>query len=57
MRRFDRYKGEWRNDLREGEGVLISASNSKFVGRFKQDKKHGKGCYVKSDGTVFEEVW
>jgi hypothetical protein len=36
---------------------LISANGSKYIGRFKQDKKHGHGEMIFADDQIFEEVW
>ena len=41
----------------EGKGTLTAANGSKFIGRFKQDRKHGKGELVTEDQQICEEVW
>ena len=43
--------------MKDGKGTLISADGSKYIGRFKQDKKHGQGEMQFPNGQVYEEVW
>jgi len=47
----------WANDLREGQGTLWSANNTKYEGFFLKDKKHGSGEIVFPDGSRFREEW
>ena len=39
----DTYSGGWRNNKREGSGVLTCANGDAYVGQWKNDKRHGKG--------------
>lgn len=57
MRKGDRYKGEWRADLMDGKGTFTSVNGTKYIGRFKQDRKHGKGELVTQDKLIYEEFW
>jgi len=43
--------------MRDGSGTLWSANNSKFVGTFKNDKKHGSGQIFFPEGTIYQEKW
>ena len=43
--------------MKDGKGKLVSANGAKFIGRFKQDKKHGVGEMQLPDGQIFEENW
>ena len=38
-----KYVGEWKNNRKEGEGVLSHFNGSKFEGIFFNDKKEGPG--------------
>ena len=49
---------EWDNC----EGAFIVGGSSKFagdnyVGEFRNDKRHGRGTYTKSNGRVYEGTW
>ena len=37
---------------RNGKGTFTFASGAKYVGQFKDDKKHGEGTYTFADGTI-----
>jgi hypothetical protein len=56
-RRGERFKGQWKHDVREGKGTLWSSTSTKYVGNFRQDKKHGQGVITTSKGTVYKEEW
>ena len=43
--------------MKDGSGVLWSANNTKYVGTFKKDKKHGPGEIIFPDGTIYSEAW
>ena len=45
-RRGERYKGTWRNDMRDGHGVLWHG-HTRFDGFWKHDRKHGVGKYYR----------
>jgi hypothetical protein len=55
----DVYDGYWKNDKRNGKGILISKLGTYF-GEWKDDAKHGKGQFYSSknkdvyDGTYKE---
>jgi hypothetical protein len=57
MRKGDRYKGEWRSDFMDGKGTFTAVNGTKYTGRFKQDRKHGKGELITQDKQIFEEIW
>ena len=47
--------GDWKNDQRNGKGVIIYASTSeRYEGEFQNDKKKGKGIYNFSCGERYE---
>ena len=44
------YKGQWKNNLKEGFGVEKSADGTKYEGDWKKGKRHGRGTiWVKRD--------
>ena len=43
--------------MKDGAGTLVSTNGAKFVGKFKQDKKHGAGKMHFPDNQRFEEQW
>ncbi|XP_034188696.1 uncharacterized protein LOC117608151 isoform X2 [Osmia lignaria lignaria] len=50
------YVGNWRNGMRNGEGELkLSAvGGAKYFGHWKDNKKHGYGVIIGSNGEKFE---
>jgi hypothetical protein len=57
------YNGEWKNDKKDGKGILIEKTDyfgysdpfvyKTYEGEFKNDKKHGKGIMkVEADGHI-----
>ena len=53
MKNGDRYDGEWKNDNKEGKGILYSNKGDKYVGDFRIGFD-GKGIYYWSNGNRFE---
>lgn len=55
---FLRFSGEWREDMRNGEGLLKLPNENRYEGGWKDDKKHGKGKFFFLDsGQLLEGVW
>jgi len=52
-----RYEGEYKDNKKHGQGVLIYPSGSKYVGKFKDDEFHGQGTFIWSDGRKYEGEW
>lgn len=48
-----RFYGTWKNDKREGYGVLIS-SDMQYYGNWSNGMKSGQGILIYSDGTHYE---
>ena len=46
-----RYEGEWKNNKRDGTGVMTYASGDRYQGEFKDGIKHGQGVYVFANGS------
>ncbi len=57
----EKYVGEWKNDMRNGQGTNISGKGpnkgDKYVGEYKDDKKHGQGTYTWVSGDKFVGEW
>ena len=56
------YTGEHKNGLANGFGTRKWSLNSKwsgdkYVGNFKDDKRHGSGKYIYKDGTIEKGTW
>ncbi|MDQ5920815.1 MAG: hypothetical protein QG673_871, partial [Pseudomonadota bacterium] len=49
-----KYKGEYREGLRHGNGVLIYSSGTKYEGKWQDDKKHGEGTLFLGLGGTFK---
>ena len=45
------YYGGWKDNKMSGHGVQQKPDGTKFVGRFDNDKRHGKGVLFKADGN------
>ena len=52
-----KYVGEWKNNRKEGEGVLSHFNGSKFEGIFFNDKKEGPGKQTNAKGDVYIGTW
>ena len=48
------YKGEYRQDEKEGFGEMVWIDNSKYVGQWEKGIQHGYGRLVLPDKTVKE---
>ena len=45
--KFYRYKGDFENDIKQGNGVILyKDTNEKYEGQFFNNKMHGKGIYI-----------
>jgi hypothetical protein len=65
----DCYDGEWRNGLRDGQGVMLYrepgldafgitwSKGDQYKGEFKRDSRHGKCEYTWSTGDKIECIW
>ena len=38
------YEGQYKRDMRHGEGTIYYPNGNAYVGLFDQDQKHGAGC-------------
>jgi hypothetical protein len=49
---FDFYEGEFKNNARNGKGVIYYNNGEKYIGEHNNDQKHGLGAYVWPDGAI-----
>ncbi|OMJ83676.1 hypothetical protein SteCoe_15346 [Stentor coeruleus] len=52
----DFYKGVIINGKKEGIGILVDRTK-KYIGEFKNDKRHGKGLNIKENGEIYDGEW
>ena len=48
----DVYDGEWKNDKREGHGVMRFSNGDQYEGGWKRGKRHGSGVFTWANGNV-----
>ena len=46
----EKYVGEWKDDVRNGNGTFTDDNGRKYVGQWKNDKKHGDGTFTWANG-------
>uniref|UniRef100_A0A7S0QT02 Uncharacterized protein n=1 Tax=Pyramimonas obovata TaxID=1411642 RepID=A0A7S0QT02_9CHLO len=51
---MNRYKGNFVNGKREGEGTFFYATGARYQGQWRDNMKHGAGMFTFEDGTIFE---
>ncbi len=51
------YRGEFKDDLPHGEGVLVSSDGSRYEGEFRFGARDGKGTFTQKDGRVFKGIF
>ena len=54
---WEKYEGEFKEDLKEGSGTLYLANGEKFIGEFKQDMVCGSGIFYKMSGEAVTGIW
>mmetsp|Transcript_10666 Transcript_10666/g.16332 ORF Transcript_10666/g.16332 Transcript_10666/m.16332 type:complete len:891 (+) Transcript_10666:37-2709(+) len=47
------YTGSFKNNKRDGFGILIHSQFGKYAGNFREDKKHGEGTLILSDNSSY----
>ena len=50
----DKYIGQWKEDNREGYGIVYYSNGNKYEGEFVNDIQNGYGKYYYSNGNWFE---
>ena len=51
------YKGDYKDDKKEGLGVFSWPDGRKYDGEWSQGKQHGKGLYTKANGDIKYGEW
>ena len=51
------YKGELKNNKRDGKGIMIYNNGNKYEGEWKNDVKEGKGIMISNNGNKYEGEW
>ena len=54
---FDKYNGNWKNDMMNGEGEYIFSSGAIYKGTFKDNLFDGEGEYIFADGSKYNGEW
>ena len=53
----DKYVGEWKDDLSNGNGIYTFANGEMYVGEFKDGKSHGQGTHTWPNGDMYIGEW
>ena len=53
----DEYVGEFKDDMKHGQGAYIYANGEKYVGGFKDGIAHGQGTYTFATGDKYVGEW
>ena len=51
------YSGEWKNNMKNGTGIMTYSDGSVYEGQWRDNCRHGIGCYTTNDGSVFVGEW
>lgn len=51
------YEGEFKDNLFEGNGVMMYANGDRYEGEWKSNKKEGKGAMMYANGDRYEGQW
>eukprot|EP01084_Bolivina_argentea_P283306 485148_1 len=51
------YEGEWKNNMKHGQGKCVYKNGDVYVGSWKNDKKDGNGKLVYHNGRIVEGEW
>ena len=55
--KYDRYYGEWENDIMHGLGTFHKANGDVFIGNWIKGKRTSLGKQIFNDGTYCEGYW
>lgn len=51
------YRGDWRNNLRHGQGNFQWADGEKYIGAYVNGKREGMGVYLWPSGDKYDGEW
>lgn len=51
------YEGDWKNDIKEGKGVLTFSTGDIYDGNWLTNKRDGYGIYIYNSGDRYYGVW
>ena len=51
------YKGDLKNNIKEGNGEMIYKNGNKYIGEWKDNKRHGKGKMILRKVGEYEGIW
>lgn len=51
------YNGEWKNNMRHGQGIWTRPDGTRYAGEWQNDKPGGMGTLVKPDGSIYTGEW
>ncbi len=51
------YKGQFKNNLKNGKGTMKYYDGSFYSGEWKDDEYHAKGTLKEIDGQIFKGKW
>ena len=54
---YDRYIGDWKYDIRTGEGVYTFSNGDYYAGGFSENRFHGKGKMIWANGDKYDGDW
>ena len=54
---FIEYEGEFKDDMKHGQGTQFYSNGEKHEGEWKDGMKNGQGTYTYADGTVNKGLW
>jgi len=49
--------GEWKNNLRNGQGTVTYPDGGKYIGEFKDETRNGRGVEISPDGSRKTGHW
>ena len=53
----DKYEGEFRDNKKEGRGILYYKNGNRFEGEFRNDKQDGDGIFYFNNGDKYIGKW
>jgi ankyrin repeat protein len=53
----DVYDGEWKDDMKEGNGIMIYANRDVYKGEWGDDVKQGNGKMIYANGDIYKGEW